>query len=194
MFSSKDLEKTLNDHFDAQSLRIRKKFLHVLSITGEIKPFHLLMVVQGGVYDMSSKGIVLRQLEAQSRNALTTRALQAHGKDQTRFSGEPVIFFDDVTQPQPGAQVVSRDTLTLAVKIFQLCSDGGLKPLYLSMKKDDPTIEVTTQEGWRIIFTQLDDGERQYNDARIVLAKYFSKDRKGLHYIDVRFDNRVYYQ
>lgn len=65
---------------------------------------------------------------------------------------------------------------------------------YRQLAVDDPTLVVTTDEGWDIrmdISTNLDT---QLKKLQVTLQQKFEDSREGLEYIDVRFGNKVYYK
>lgn len=55
-------------------------------------------------------------------------------------------------------------------------------------------VNLTTTEGWRIIMDRQNDWEKQMQVLTIFLRDKIKDNRKNLHYIDVRYENRSYYQ
>ncbi|MBI4994583.1 hypothetical protein HZC21_02975 [Candidatus Peregrinibacteria bacterium] len=55
-------------------------------------------------------------------------------------------------------------------------------------------VNLTTTEGWRIIVDRQNDWEKQMQVLTIFLRDKIKDNRKNLHYIDVRYENRSYYQ
>lgn len=55
-------------------------------------------------------------------------------------------------------------------------------------------IHLTAGEGWKIIVDRQNDWEKQLQVLTIFLRDKIKDNRKNLHYIDVRYENRSYYQ
>lgn len=55
-------------------------------------------------------------------------------------------------------------------------------------------VNLTVTEGWRIIVDRQNDWEKQMQVLTIFLRDKIKDKRSNLHYIDVRYENRSYYQ
>ncbi len=55
-------------------------------------------------------------------------------------------------------------------------------------------VHLTASEGWKIFFDRQNDWEKQIQVLTIFLRDKIKNDRSHLHYIDVRYENRSYYQ
>ncbi|GEM_PF-4179247 len=55
-------------------------------------------------------------------------------------------------------------------------------------------ISIHLAENWEILFDLEKDIQGQINNFELVYKEKFSQNRDGLHYIDLRFDERVYYK
>lgn len=53
---------------------------------------------------------------------------------------------------------------------------------------------LNTSEGWEILFDLTKDTERQLENLELVYKDKFQDDRQSLEYIDLRFDERVYFK
>lgn len=65
---------------------------------------------------------------------------------------------------------------------------------FAELDKDGGVVNLTTTEGWRIIMDRQNDWEKQMQVLTIFLRDKIKDKRKNLHYIDVRYENRSYYQ
>ena len=65
---------------------------------------------------------------------------------------------------------------------------------YRQLAVDDPTLVVTTDEGWDIRIDTSSNLDTQLKKLQATLQQKFEGSREGLQYIDVRFGNKVYYK
>jgi hypothetical protein len=54
-------------------------------------------------------------------------------------------------------------------------------------------VAAVTSEGWSMTFDINSDIVESINNLKLVLSQKI-KDRKKLHYIDLRFGNKIFYQ
>jgi len=64
---------------------------------------------------------------------------------------------------------------------------------YILANRTDKTLNILTGEGWKIIVDRQNDWKKQIQVLDTILKEKI-KDRKNLKYIDVRFENRSYFQ
>ncbi|KKR49195.1 MAG: hypothetical protein UT86_C0001G0167 [Candidatus Magasanikbacteria bacterium GW2011_GWC2_40_17] len=114
------------------------------------------------------------------------------------------------------------DNLTLPVIIFeknppnfslnnQIISQATIEFIYFLNKNIDKVnnvnishflvdginervINVQTDEGWKIILDRQNDWQKQVQVLNLLLQEKIKKERKSIKYIDVRYENRSYYQ
>ena len=65
---------------------------------------------------------------------------------------------------------------------------------FAELDKDGGVVNLITTEGWRIIMDRQNDWEKQMQVLTIFLRDKIKDKRNNLHYIDVRYENRSYYQ
>ncbi|MBI5022818.1 MAG: FtsQ-type POTRA domain-containing protein [Candidatus Magasanikbacteria bacterium] len=65
---------------------------------------------------------------------------------------------------------------------------------FVELNKDGGVVNLTTTEGWRIITDRQNDWEKQIQVLTIFLRDKIKDKRNNLNYIDVRYENRSYYQ
>lgn len=103
---------------------------------------------------------------------------------------------DTAGSAELGQQVVSSDRMTEALAIGKQTRDAmGITVTEIHFQPDQ--ITATTSEGWQVYFGT--DGESSLSDELVQLKALLNgtislDSRKQLHYIDLRFTNRAYYQ
>jgi len=57
----------------------------------------------------------------------------------------------------------------------------------------EDTVDVTTEEGWRIVFDEKTDISRALENLALVFEKHIA-NRAALEYVDIRFDGKIFYK
>ncbi len=107
----------------------------------------------------------------------TVRLAVIRGGDGTiSLSGSPIS--PDVMEFMIGVRRELKDIVDLAV--FEVL---------------DPDLVIRTAEGWKVRFTLMDSAHVQTEKLVLALENKIPKERRSeLDYVDVRFDNRVYFR
>jgi len=196
--SANQLEKNLKKRFVIDSFSLKRKPPHTLSLSVTGKPFRLLWVAGDAVWDVASDGTLFRRVDAHAPIALSILAsLQTAQENkgqkiEKRRYDIPVVYDQAATPRNSGDSVMSADVLEFILSASRLLNDGNFHPVHFEITPDTPTITVVMAEGWSILFNILNDPEKQYHNVKQVIANYYKQNTQGLHYIDARFDNRMY--
>lgn len=87
---------------------------------------------------------------------------------------------------------ISSDIMTFLMEVWR---DTKYAVRITEFEIEEPNIIAQTVEGWDIRFTLTDSPSTQVKKLILVLEKKISKkDRSILEYVDVRFENRVYFK
>lgn len=62
------------------------------------------------------------------------------------------------------------------------------------MDEEGRVLNIVTTEGWKIIVDRQNDWDKQIQVLSVFLRDKIKNNRSKLHYIDVRYENRSYYQ
>lgn len=62
------------------------------------------------------------------------------------------------------------------------------------MDEEGSVLNLVTSEGWKIIVDRQSDWNKQIQVLSVILRDKIKNNRSKLHYIDVRYENRSYYQ
>lgn len=66
--------------------------------------------------------------------------------------------------------------------------------IFVITDKEGRVLNLITSEGWKVIVDRHNDWEKQMQVLTIILRDKIKENRSKLRYIDVRFENRSYYQ
>lgn len=96
-------------------------------------------------------------------------------------SGDQIFTSDDISHIS--------DMLSVSKNII------GMPLLYITFpKQTESEIRLKTKEDWEIVFDLKKDIPKQLQNFELVYKEKFLEKREELHYIDLRFDERVYYK
>lgn len=194
-FSTAELSHTIAKRFAVDMIQITKRLPHTIHVRIEGKPFRILALRDNRVLDLARDGSVSIDL-TEDHSFRQSSVIYAR-----TLSG--ALSPDAVVPPKedPDAPIVrgngeglTAEALTFITQLFAMVSERGYHPLYFTLYHESPTLEMKTREGWRVLFSLLEDAEKQRDNTQIILDTYFKDSRAALDYIDVRFDNRVFYK
>ncbi len=105
-------------------------------------------------------------------------------------SGMAVIFGGN-NNAQLGENALSREEMSLLVDIWKEVKNVGI----IGFTVSDSDINIRTAEKWNILFTSRESVSSQALKLFLTIENRIpSEKRKDLDYIDVRFENRVYFK
>lgn len=190
IFSRRELEEELSKRFVIRTLSVRKRLPQTLliSLTGE--PFRLLHLSESRILDRALDGSVAADVtehRADEGVSIGVARLIASGQQSaaTEIPDVPIV---------KGGEQLDRETIQFIRSAFSLSRARGYQPMYFEIAVSAPTITLHTREGWTLVFSRFGDAAAQIAHAAAVLDGHFKDTRAALQYIDVRFDNRVYYK
>ncbi len=203
-FSLSRARATLQDTFAISQLTIKKNYPNRISVTVEGKKFHALWYSQGIFYDITPSGSLRAAVDRSSIATVpsgigdATSTPLAQKKMPTpimRDSGKIIpIIVDEKNQPIAlGQTVVDQQYVDEIVTLPATLEQIGVPFSSIHMTQGAPDITIVTQEGWTIRFTLQEKFSDQLAYLDTVLREKIKGDRKKLNYVDVRFENRVYY-
>ena len=177
LFSREELNQRIMEQFSLASLSIN---LHkkMLSISLEERTSHLIWETAGKSYLVDLEGIVVRE---QEENMFLPLDL-------------PHFVDKNNTLIQIGSQVLKKDEITNTFFFLDLLLKRKLS--YRSIEIDrlaGKWMQVVTLTGFGILFDVEGNMETQYRNLEVVLEDQ-QDSLDTLHYIDLRFGDRVYFK
>ncbi|MEK7122703.1 MAG: hypothetical protein AAB855_02500 [Patescibacteria group bacterium] len=188
VFSRNELEDELGKRFVLRSLSIKKKLPKTIQLALSGEPFRLLHITEGRILDRAPDGGIAADLTERRNDAGVSveiaRKIAGFPSESKELPDVPIV---------KGDRPLDAETIDFVRSAFERAQTSGYKPFYFDLG-EEPTITLHTAEGWAILLSSLDSPATQFSHVAEILDKHFKQERKGLNYIDVRFDNRVYYK
>lgn len=204
VFSRSQLIREISRRFVIDSIEVKKEFPHTLRITLSGQPFRLILVYDKKIFDMASDGSVASELSEEPTNGkpvlVVAHALASDGDARgavksTDVIDAPIVRLDESVGGSDVDQLtLDADTISFIRAAFSFAREQRYQPLYFTVTRENPTIKMKTREGWDVLLTSLESPEKQMKHLRSVIDTTIKQDRKKLDYVDVRFDNRVFYK
>ena len=93
-----------------------------------------------------------------------------------------------------GAQIIDQKKVAFIAQLPALLTAIGITPLYFKTTQTSVDVSVVTMEGWEVMFNSFGDPAQQVKNLDVVMSEKIKADRKSLKYVDVRFDNRIFFK
>ncbi|MDO8489822.1 MAG: hypothetical protein Q7S47_00225 [bacterium] len=215
VFDEKFAERSIRDAFVVDTFSLKKIFPNKLRVTLAAKPFRALWYTAGALYDVTTRGTiagvvdpsrpsffpkgilassVMPQSVASSTPVVAVTPLRASTHSKESENEQVPIIVDEKNEPiQQDAPVLTDEELTYLLNLSRAVREQGVHYDYFLTSKKGVTVQVVTNEGWRILTSNRENPFSQMEMVSKVVREKVAGDRKKLKYIDVRFGNRVYY-
>lgn len=205
LFDTKSALDALNTSFAVDTLSLKRQFPSTLQVVISGRSFAAVWCTQGACYTLYTDGKISQQIDAiamgidmsklpASFHSTSTPISQRKKKNDVHPIEIPV-FVDERNDPLPQDQssLVASSALTAVRDMVRLLTEKGIKVAYIRTHNASADTTAVTEEGWDILFTPFEDIPPQIENLQTVLDTKIKKDRKKLKYIDVRFQNHIYY-
>lgn len=176
----KSIQTSVKNEYALKNIQINKKFPNTLEIKLQEKTAQLILQNRDQFFLVDEEGQIIQQLPS------NYNFLNNIPQFQIMVSGTIKI----------GEQVISGATEKFLIYLFQNVSKKtSVNITYANlMDQEGRVINLVTNEGWKIIVDRQNDWDKQMNVLAIILRDKIKNNRASLHYIDVRFENRSYFQ
>lgn len=187
IFNEVAAEKKINEKYALNVLKINKRLPGTLKISLEEKKTAMIWKTADKFYMVDWDGVIIREILAE----------EVSEYPENQSGTKMAVVFDE-----SNASVAVKDeilTRQIAQGVVDLRNNfprvTGLQISNLAMNdRNDPTIKCMTHEGWEAHFSLISDLNAQINKLAVFLEEKNQGERKGLQYIDMRFEDRIYYK
>ncbi len=105
----------------------------------------------------------------------------------------PIVYDMRTKDGGVNSDMLQPETVQGIVSWFQFVSSFSDIPFgYIELQHELGDVVLYTQQGWYVKINVLEHIEEQFSALKLVISKQV--DRGGLHYIDVRYPGKVYWQ
>lgn len=187
VFDGKTAEKIIDEKYALNSLKIDKSLPGTLKISLEEKKPAIIWKTDDKFYLVDWGGTVISEIPPG----------EVSGYPGNQPGAKMAVVFDDNNAEVAVKEEILTSQIVQDINDLQnnLSQTTELRVLNFAMANhDDPTIKCLTGEGWEAYFSFVNDLNAQVNKLKVFLEEKNQEQRKGLQYVDLRFEDRVYYK
>lgn len=184
-----DIAKEIKNKYILASLRVEKDYPQTLKVAIKEKESKLVLqeidskISQYRYYLLDNEGEVLQKINPQDITQLTINALpriQKEGEEEIKIT----------------TKIVSRATIEFINYLNEnISKQNKVTITYTALTDEDgQVLNLVTQEGWKIVVDRLNDWKKQLHVLDVILREKIKDNRQNLKYIDVRYENRAFFQ
>lgn len=204
LFNVDAARKNLFEEFALDQVTIEKEYPNTLRVDIAQRPFRIYWYDGKKMFDVDSKGILVKEVDPALLSSLPegyiasttpTHTGGAAPKPTAPKEGGPTFIKErNTAERKVGDSVLSRTIALSLAKIQDALQEKNIETRYILMDPAEVDASVITAEGWALHMNLFSDLSTQAKNASILLSQKIKDDRKKLDYVDVRFDNRLYYK
>lgn len=215
-FDNPRTENKIRAQFYFDTLAIRKKIPHTLVIEVKEKPVQAIFLQQNQFLGIDRSGFVIRDLDENELKSLVMipneymtvlndrLGIQSVATSESKSPKNPYpVIVDDVRdltiaptlKKRPGNNVLSPAMLTVILQAYdKLQNVTGSPTQWFWIKERSETIVASIFGGWSVYMTSSTSYELQSQRLGVVLKEKLSTQKGSIDYIDLRYDERVFYK
>lgn len=187
IFDEKAAEKIINEKYALDSLKINKKLPGTVQISLVEKKPAIIWKTTDKFYLIDWGGAIISEISSEEvpgylGNQPGAKMAIVSDDSNTSVAVKDEILTSQVVQNIDDLQNNFSQTTGLQISVLTMANH------------DDPTIRCGTSEGWEAYFSLVNDLNAQINKLKIFLEGKNQEERRGLQYVDLRFEDRVYYK
>jgi len=185
LVDTKKIKNNLDERFSFQELKIAKNFPQTLIIAIKEKEPRIIFKKDAQLWLLDGEAKKIQ--ETTDMNLIKSLNLPVIGLEKTEFLEKNF---------ETGTGLISKSNIEFISFLFKnLTKQSKISAdEFILNDRDSKIMNVITNEGWKIIFDRQNDWETQLQVLNIILKDKIKEKRKLLNYIDVRFENRSYFQ
>lgn len=189
----------LNARYVLESLNVTKVPPHTLVIDLKERVSNVLMLLTDGSQALIGlDGMVTRLYETGGGLEVPKIGPNMESPQKIKPAAYSLLYDDRVETLKLRDTAVSPEVVRAVIDMHSAFSSVfGNAPTLGQTHLDGSqvqTLRVVTSEGWAIYLNAADDLRAQLNHAQTILKTKIGGDRKNLEYIDVRFDDKIFFK
>lgn len=211
-FNARSVEQRLRDGFVVERLAVKKILPNKLSISVSGSPFRALWFSAGTFYDITTRGTISRTVspsqvpllpkelstsqkaDVQPKPSKPAKEKKQKNNEASKVLRVPILLDSkDNQETQIGGQVIDPSALAFVISLAEKLETLNAPMVWGRHAADSGDVRIMTNERWEAIFNMHESLDSQVGYLKTVLAEKIKRDRSKLQYIDVRFENKIFY-
>jgi cell division septal protein FtsQ len=171
-----ELLNRINSKYNLVSLNVDRELPNILRVGVEEKQPVLIWKTKELFYEVDGLGSIIRETLPTDLN-----------------SELPVIYDENNAETTIRASVLSAKMIQFIINLKKMIDDrSDIKIAHFNALKNE--LKVKTQAGWEIYLSMNNDLEKQAEKLFLFLKNKKIEAGNNLNYIDLRFEDRIYYK
>ncbi|MBI5621965.1 FtsQ-type POTRA domain-containing protein [Candidatus Falkowbacteria bacterium] len=202
-FSSKIAVDAINQALVLDRVKVKKRPLKTLKIELQEKSSQITLVSGNHYYYLDPNGLAIQEILVANVQLIEGAAPDEAGNEVSGESGQDLIDLGALNASLPLVYDLSNTPVTVGQKIleperivFINQLQTRLPAMELPIKQfslpeqEGTEVRVLTQRGFEVYFNSADDLNRQLANLNLIVKEKLQN--KNIHYIDLRFGEKVY--
>lgn len=184
-----NITKEIKSKYILASLQVTKDYPQTLKVAIKEKESKLVLqmldnkTAQYRYYLLDSEGEVLQEINSQDITQPNISALpriQKEGEEEIKITTE----------------IVSRATIEFINYLNEnIPKQNNIVIAFTTLADENgQVLNLVTQEGWKIVVDRQNDWAKQLHVLDVMLREKIKDSRQNLKYIDIRYENRAFFQ
>lgn len=187
------IEEEIRKSYSFEELKIKSKGWHALFLT--IKEKEVKILLQNTIPQLNGEpkeNYYLLDKEGKIIQAISSEEIN----NKPVYLNLLLLKFESAPKTAINEQIISPATLEFLFFLQKEIPEKTKIGLAYATLADEEgrVVHLFTTEGWKIIMDRQNDWGKQMQVLTVFLRDKIKGDRSKLHYIDVRYENRSYYQ
>lgn len=194
-----DIVTYLQDAFVLESVEVQKDPPHKITVTVKERVSSIFMQLSDGSQAMLDlEGVVVRTYRPEEALDITRRYGPNLNEEPDPIEGLYVLLNDGDETVDLRDRTVKPEVVNAVIMIPKLVTENFSQAVEVGEMRTEnfrtSTVKVVTNEGWSIYVDAAQSLPSQISNAASVIREKVGGDKPRLDYIDVRFDEKVFFK
>lgn len=176
LFNKEDLSKNIKTKYIFDNLTIEKNSPNSLIIRLKEKASKIIWIANNKNYNVDLEGTAVSETSTSNSEIAL-----------------PIVYDESNKEVVIGEKLLGKEQVQAVCELSEKISQIANVEIVFYKITTEKELRAVTKEGWYILFNGK-DVESQLLKLNLILKEKIKDQRKNLEYIDLRFEDRVYYK
>ncbi|MFA6321859.1 MAG: FtsQ-type POTRA domain-containing protein [Candidatus Buchananbacteria bacterium] len=194
-FNKYQAKRLLNKMYSLQDLKVSKKYFNTVDVWIKEKTTSIIFINNQGKFNLDENGVAIKKYELGLSDQKERTGSVEIIRPLSASTDLAVVMDKSNTDIQIGKEVLPKKTVDYILSLQdELKKSADFDILQYSIENpESDELTLATSEGWELRVKSTGTVSKQIYLLNLVLQEKI-KDRNTLHYIDLRFGDKINYQ
>ncbi len=194
-FNSRQAKKELKNNYFFEEVKIKRKFFDTLTVNVREKITAIVWLTEGKSYFLDLDGIAIKEIKAEDLVVQPGKEGTESMRARVSQEGYPGVYDQSNSPVTIGQNVINKGLADFIVKLTELINtQADFETSHYTISSPfAEQITLVTTEGWQAHFRTTNPADLQANRLFLILSQKV-EDRSKLEYIDLRFEEKIFYK